>query len=214
MPCLFTLSFRNLLTSAGQQRVAKRDEELGQKGYVPTAKKFFNSTMFQNSKEFTQLGTLAKENRTAEYYQPDIPTQPKPLQDPNDLSYLTRKHPIGSQLRQENIDVMQDNQRLEADKKQRTEAAARQEADLFIKNTNAQGAAGEDNYDFLRMEYMKDQFPRTTNQEFINNEYVKFLLLSKFCQVVTVILSFLGCMRGPDPKTRRISRERMLLPAM
>lgn len=44
--------------------------------------------MFQNSKEFTQLGTLAKENRTAEYYQPDIPPQPRPLQDPNDLSYL------------------------------------------------------------------------------------------------------------------------------
>lgn len=53
--------------------------------------------MFQNSKEFTQLGTLAKENRTAEYYQPDVPPQPKPLQDVNDLSYLqSKKHPVGS----------------------------------------------------------------------------------------------------------------------
>ena len=35
--------------------------------------------MFGNSKEFTQLGTLTKENRFAEYYQPDVATQPKPL---------------------------------------------------------------------------------------------------------------------------------------
>jgi len=101
--------FENLVSSSSSQRAANRDQELGEKGYVPTAKKFFNSTMFQNSKEFTQLGTLAKENRISEYYKPDIPAQPKPLQDPNDLSYLTKKHPIGSQLRQENVDVMHDN---------------------------------------------------------------------------------------------------------
>jgi hypothetical protein len=122
--------------------------------------------MFQNSKEFTQLGTLAKEHRSSEYYQPDVPTQPKPLQDPTDLSYLTRKHPIGSQLRQESIDVQNDNMRLMDDKKQRGETQRAEEAKLFQKPEGDAGA--DDNYDFLRMEYMKDQFPATTNQEFIN----------------------------------------------
>ena len=155
------------MTQASAHRIAKRDEELGTKGYVPTAKKFFNSTMFQNSKEFTQLGTLAKENRTAEYYQPDIPTQPKPLQDVNDLSYLTKKHPIGSQLRQENIDVQNDNERLMADKKARLDAVRAEEEKLFKKPSES-GKAADEAYDFLRMEYMKDKFPATTNQEFIN----------------------------------------------
>jgi len=41
------------------------------KGFVPTSKKFYNGTMFQNSNEFTQLGTLTKENRVADYYPPD-----------------------------------------------------------------------------------------------------------------------------------------------
>lgn len=35
--------------------------------------------MFDNSKEFTRLGTLSKENRIAEYYYPDSTTQPKSL---------------------------------------------------------------------------------------------------------------------------------------
>ena len=38
-----------------------------------------NLTLFENSREFTRLGTLAKENRIAEYYQPDPSTQPRPL---------------------------------------------------------------------------------------------------------------------------------------
>ena len=33
-----------------------------------------NVTMFDNSKEFTQLGNFTKENRVAEYYHPDIST--------------------------------------------------------------------------------------------------------------------------------------------
>ena len=36
-----------------------------------------DTNMFYNSKEFQQLGTLAKENRTAEYFQPDVATQPR-----------------------------------------------------------------------------------------------------------------------------------------
>ena len=44
--------------------------------------------MFHNSKEFTQLGTLAKENRIAEYYQPDIPPQPKAAIDVSDFAFL------------------------------------------------------------------------------------------------------------------------------
>ena len=51
---------------------------------------------------------------------------------------------------------MQDNLRLEADKQQRKEALAKQEADLFIKQTNSQKGDADSNYDFLRMEYMKD----------------------------------------------------------
>jgi len=74
---------------------------------MPTAKKFYSTSMFQNSKEFTQLGTLAKENRTSEYYQPEIPPQPKALLDMNDLSYLNpvqqpHNYPVGAKLRQEN----------------------------------------------------------------------------------------------------------------
>lgn len=90
------------MVSATSARAQKRDDDIGVKGFVPTAKKFYNSTMFQNSKEFTQLGTLAKENRTAEYYQPEIPPQPKALQDAHDLGYLTgdvrqvpKNYPIG-----------------------------------------------------------------------------------------------------------------------
>lgn len=41
------------------------------------------------------------------------------------------------------------------------------EIESFIKNVPD---AKPEEYDFLRMEYMKDQFPATTNQEFINNE--------------------------------------------
>lgn len=68
----------------------KRDEdELGVKGYLPTAKKFFNSTEFQNSKEFDQLGTLAKNNRAVEYFQPEIAPQPKAMPDMNNLGHLT-----------------------------------------------------------------------------------------------------------------------------
>jgi len=107
-PICVKCNFDNLLKQSSSARQAKRDgDELGVKGFVPTAKKFYNSTMFQNSKEFTQLGTLAKDGRTAEYYQPEIPAQPKPLQDVNDLSYLNTKkvHPIGSQLRNENLEV-------------------------------------------------------------------------------------------------------------
>lgn len=44
---------------------------------VPTGKRLMSVTMFDNSKEFTQLGNLAKENRVAEYYNPDISTQVK-----------------------------------------------------------------------------------------------------------------------------------------
>ena len=61
--------YSKLLSQSRGQRAQKRDDdETAIKGYVPTAKKFYSSSMFQNSKEFTQLGTLAKENRTAEYY--------------------------------------------------------------------------------------------------------------------------------------------------
>ena len=38
-----------------------------------------NLTLFENSSEFTRLGTLAMENRIANYYQPDPSTQPRPL---------------------------------------------------------------------------------------------------------------------------------------
>ena len=35
------------------------------------------TNMFDNSLEFNQLGTLARNNRTSEYYAPDVTTQPK-----------------------------------------------------------------------------------------------------------------------------------------
>jgi len=45
--------------------------------------------MFDNSKDFTRLGTLTKENRIADYYQPDSATQPKIL-DPEVEEMLLR----------------------------------------------------------------------------------------------------------------------------
>lgn len=83
-----------------------------------------------------------------------MPPQPKALQDVNDLSYLqTKKHPIGSQLRQENMNVQSDNQRLMDDAKKRQEHVRQLEIESFIKNVPD---AKPEEYDFLRMEYMKD----------------------------------------------------------
>ena len=66
---------------------------------MPTSKKFYNSSMFQNSKEFTQLGTLAKDNRIAEYYQPDVPPQPKQLSNDIPDVKMPKQYMVGEDLR-------------------------------------------------------------------------------------------------------------------
>lgn len=148
-------------------RIQKHDPEM-KAGYNPTAKKYFNSSMFQNSKEFTQMGTLAKENRIAEYYQPDITPQPKPLQDAGDLAALhgVRKqpHPIGNDLRRESLQIAEANRRLIEEKHRKDEQLRKEEADQFVKPGSGPSDA---EYDFLRMEYLKDKFPATTNQDFL-----------------------------------------------
>ena len=81
--------YSSLLNIASRARSKLRDDQEAEfKGLIPTGKKFYNSSMFHNSKEFTQLGTLAKENRIAEYYQPDIPPQPKAAIDVSDFAFL------------------------------------------------------------------------------------------------------------------------------
>lgn len=169
----------NLLTNSRQMR-GKQLDEASKAGYMPTNKKLYNSSMFQNSREFTQLGTLAKENRTAEYYQPDIPPQPKPLQDANDLTYLEaaaasrkneKQYAIGEQLRNEHQRIVDDNQRLVADKRQRQETAKIEEQQRF--SAPSEGVKLDPNardYDFLQMENFRHQFPATSNQEFLSGE--------------------------------------------
>lgn len=71
-----------------------------------------------------------------------------------------KKHPVGTQLRQENKNVATDNQRILDDNKKRMMEARALEQELFIKNVPDMKP---EEYDFLRMEYMKDQFPATTN---------------------------------------------------
>jgi len=52
-----------------------------------------------------------------------------------------------------------------SDKKQRAQAVRDQEHQMI---KQASEIAPSDTYDFLKAEYMKDTFPPTTNQEFIN----------------------------------------------
>jgi len=73
-----TLS-RNLESSArGSNAAAKKYAAMKQDkdNYFPSNKKQYEANMHKNSEEFKQLGTLANENRTADYYPLDKP-QPK-----------------------------------------------------------------------------------------------------------------------------------------
>lgn len=92
------------------------------RAFVPSAKKLYDVTTHQNSSEFKQLGTLAKENRTAEYYPPDQVTPyrtDQALQEaafktfnladqvqPHGSIELTQNqrsvvHPVGNEMRQQ-----------------------------------------------------------------------------------------------------------------
>lgn len=61
---------RNLLLSAHKTRV----DALEESGVKP-GRKLMPTTLMDNSLEFKQLGTLARDNRVADYYMPDPSTQ-------------------------------------------------------------------------------------------------------------------------------------------
>ena len=69
---LTTIFFSNLLNNNRVNKQRRDDNDYAiAKGFVPTGKKFYDKTVFENSPEFKQLGTLTKENRMADYFVPD-----------------------------------------------------------------------------------------------------------------------------------------------
>ena len=76
--------------------------------------------MFQNSNEFTQLGTLTKENRVIDYYPPDQPSLSKPSARSIDLindGGRQQVYPVGERLREQHYDVVKDNMNMILEKK-------------------------------------------------------------------------------------------------
>jgi hypothetical protein len=86
------------------------------------------------------------------------------MPDVNNLGHLTigsninpHAHHVGQRLRQENIDVANDNIRLFEEKKRREEQVREKES------TSVVPPQADTEFDFLRMDYITNKFPATTN---------------------------------------------------
>ena len=124
--------------------------------------------MFQNSNEFTQLGTLTKENRIAEYFPPDQQqSAPKLSERSIDIvndSGRNQMYAVGEKLREQHHEVLRDNMNMIQEKKQRE--AERREAENKLLSFEATGETKPiklpENY--IKMEILKNYpFPATTN---------------------------------------------------
>lgn len=71
-----------------------------------------------------------------------------------------KPHPVGSELRREALQIAEANRKLTEEKQSKAEQIRKQEADQYVKPGSGPSDA---DFDFLRMEYLKDKFPATTN---------------------------------------------------